>query len=106
MVEVPASRHSPATATRSSGKRKVVVNTKMNGEELPLEQLTTVEGVKVKGAQTIVGPHVLPAKGGKGARIIIKEGLWEQRRGHKIDGGERRQAEVRAKRRSEENKAR
>ena len=65
-----------------------------------------VKGLRVKGAHTIVGPYVLPVKGtdGKEAKIKVAEGLWEDRRGHKIDGGERRRAEVRAKRRSEENK--
>lgn len=106
IVEVPADGHRPATATISPGKRKIVVNTKSSGGNQPLDQLQTVEGVTVKGVSTIVGPHVLPVKGGKDARITIKEGLWEVRRGHKIDGGERRQAEVRAKRRSEQNKAR
>jgi hypothetical protein len=34
----------------------------------------------------------------------MQEGIWEIRRGHKVDGGERRKAEVRAKRRAAENK--
>lgn len=106
VVEVPAGGHRPATATISPGTRKIVVNVKRDGEDQPLEQLRPVEGVRVKGAHTIVGPHVQPVKGGRGARIAVKEGLWEMRRGRKIDGGERRRAEVRAKRRSEENKAR
>jgi hypothetical protein len=41
---------------------------------------------------------------GQKAQIKVKEGLWEERRGHKVDGGERRKAEVRFKRRSEERK--
>ena len=83
-----------------------MVNMKSGGQNQLLEPLKPVEGIRVVGAHTIVGPHVQPLKGGKGARITVKEGLWEVRRGRKIDGGERRQAEVRAKRRSEENKAR
>ncbi|PBP25160.1 hypothetical protein BUE80_DR004031, partial [Diplocarpon rosae] len=47
-----------------------------------------------------------PLKGGKTAKLEVKEGLWEDRRGHKIDGGERRQAEVRAKKRGEQKRAR
>lgn len=39
------------------------------------------------------------------AKISVREGLWEDRRGHKVDGGERRKAEVRAKRRAAEAKA-
>jgi hypothetical protein len=73
--------------------------------EKPAEQLEPVKGLHIKGAQTIVGPHVQPLKGGEAAKVVVKEGLWEDRRGHKIDGGERRQAEVRAKRRGEERRA-
>ena len=106
VVEVPSSGQSAATATISPGKRKMVVNLGGSAEEVPAEQLKPVSGVRVKGAHTIVGSHVQPLKGGRGAKITIQEGLWEQRRGHKIDGGERRQAAVRAKRRAEEKKAR
>ncbi|KAM3075622.1 telomere length regulation protein [Clarireedia jacksonii] len=107
VVEVPASNDIPATATLSPGKRKIVVNVPAGGsaEELA-EQMVPVKGIRIKGANTIVGPHIQPIKGGVGARIVVKEGLWEDRRGHKIDGGERRQAEVRAKKRGEEKRAR
>jgi len=107
VVEVPVSGHSAATATLSPGKRKIVVNVAAGGSALekPAEQLVPVRGLHIKGAETIVGPHVQPLKGGKAAKIVVKEGLWEDRRGHKIDGGERRQAEVRAKRRGEERRA-
>jgi hypothetical protein len=107
VVEVPVSGNSPATATLSPGKRKIVVNVAAGGSALekPAEQLVPVKGLHIKGAQTIVGPHVQPLKGGKAAKIVVKEGLWEDRRGDKIDGGERRQAEVRAKRRGEERRA-
>ena len=108
VVEVPVSGHQhAATATLSPGKRKIVVNVAAGGsaQEISAEQLIPVKGLHIHGAQTIVGPHVQPIKGGKGAKIVVKEGLWEHRRGHKIDGGERRQAEVRAKRRGEERRA-
>jgi hypothetical protein len=106
VVEVPSSGHSPATATSSAGKRKIVINTANNTAGQPEEPLKRIDGLKVRGAHTIVGPHVQPLKGGKGARIVVKEGLWEIRRGRKIDGGERRQTEVRAKRRRQANNAR
>ncbi|KAF8862812.1 hypothetical protein BDZ45DRAFT_670727 [Acephala macrosclerotiorum] len=108
VAEIPVSGHSAATATLSPGKRKVVVNVAAGGSASGnmLEKFVPVKGIKIKGAHTIVGPHVQPVKGGNGARIVIKEGLWEERRGHKIDGGERRQAEVRAKKRGEEKRAR
>ncbi|KAB8336667.1 hypothetical protein FH972_020978 [Carpinus fangiana] len=65
------------------------------------------KGIKYRGAKGLVGSHVEPIKGtsGQAAIIRVKEGLWEDRRGHKIDGGERRQAEVRAKRRAADRKA-
>ncbi|KAE8442436.1 hypothetical protein EG329_003337 [Mollisiaceae sp. DMI_Dod_QoI] len=107
VAEIPVSGHHTATATLSPGKRKVVVNVAAGGSAQSnlLNKSVQAKGVHIKGAHTIVGPHVQPVKGGKGAKIVIKEGLWEERRGHKIDGGERRQAEVRAKRRGEEKRA-
>jgi len=107
VMEVPVSGHGTATAIASPGKRKIVVNVAAGGsaQDMLAEQLTPVKGLRIKGAHTIVGPYVQPVKGGKAAKIAVKEGLWEDRRGHKIDGGERRQAEVRAKRRGEERRA-
>jgi hypothetical protein len=98
----------PAKSDHASqiGPRKIVVNVAAGGSvaEIPAGQLKPVKGVKIKGAHTIVGPHVLPLKGGNGAQIVVQEGLWEVRRGRKIDGGERRAAEVQAKRRGEERR--
>ncbi|OAR01004.1 hypothetical protein LLEC1_02175, partial [Akanthomyces lecanii] len=45
----------------------------------------------------------LPGKGG--AVVKITEGMWEQKQGRKIDGGERRRAETRFKKRSAERRA-
>ncbi|TAQ85856.1 hypothetical protein B7494_g5811 [Chlorociboria aeruginascens] len=106
VVEVPSSGFRAGTATLSPGMRKVIVNVAAGGsvQNIPSEELVPVKGLRIKGADTIVGPHVLPLKGGKSAKIEIKEGLWEDRRGRKVDGGERRQAEVRAKRRGEEKR--
>lgn len=54
----------------------------------------------------IEGPYVQPSKGSKGtvATLKVQEGLWEHRRGHKVDGGERRKAEIRFKRGVEERR--
>ncbi|KAJ4301150.1 telomere length regulation protein [Kalmusia sp. IMI 367209] len=117
LVEAPVGTHpipgmharsAMSTATHDPGTRKVVVNVPANveGPAEPLETLRSVQGVVVKGAKTIKGSYVEPLKGsaGLGARIRLQEGIWEERRGHKIDGGERRKAEVRAKRRAAENK--
>ncbi|TVY73429.1 Protein FYV4 [Lachnellula suecica] len=109
VVEATSSVQDAAPGTLASLRRKVVVNVAGGGSALETSagELAPVpiSGVHIKGAHTIVGPHVQPAKGGKAAKIEVKEGLWEERRGHKIDGGERRQAEVRAKRRGEERRA-
>jgi hypothetical protein len=64
-----------------------------------------VKDIKIVRGNTIGGTGVEYIKGHPGvARLRVKDGLWEQRRGHKVDGGERRQAEVRAKRRAQERK--
>ncbi|KAI9819028.1 MAG: hypothetical protein M1832_004070 [Thelocarpon impressellum] len=88
----------------SSGSRKVVVNAPPGGDADPGAQ--PVGRLKVKGAHTIRGPYVQPVKGAQGrvARVIVTEGMWEHRRGHKVDGGERRRAEVKAKRKAEERR--
>lgn len=97
-----------ATVTRPRNTDKVVVNVPagMPSEELSLEDLHMAEGFRVCRVHSVAGPHVEPLKGtqGWGAVLKVKEGLWEDKRGHKVDGGERRRAEVRAKRRAEENK--
>lgn len=101
-------RSAMATATRDPGTRKFVVNIPAGAEAPaePVEKLNKVSGVILKGANTIKGSYIEPVKGSNGlrARLRLQEGIWEVRRGHKVDGGERRRAEVRAKRRAAENK--
>ncbi|KAF2033844.1 hypothetical protein EK21DRAFT_57866 [Setomelanomma holmii] len=101
-------RSATATAIHDPGTRKFVVNVPLGADAspAPVEELPQVQGVIVKGAKTIKGSFVEPVKGSAGlkARIRLQEGIWEERRGHKVDGGERRKAEVRAKRRAAENK--
>ncbi|KAH7391781.1 IGR protein motif-domain-containing protein [Pyrenochaeta sp. MPI-SDFR-AT-0127] len=101
-------RSAAATATHDPGTRRFVVNVPV-GTDAPSDTVdasTKVQGVIIKGAKTIKGSYVEPVKGSEGlrARIRLQEGIWEERRGHKVDGGERRKAEVRAKRRAAENK--
>lgn len=99
----------PATATRCAGMRKVALNVPVGEEKprVPLEEASPVKLVKVRNDHTICGPHVTPIGGTSGyaARITRKEGIWEQKRGRKVDGGERRKAMVRAERRAQERKA-
>jgi len=113
-----------ATLTRSPGRKKVLLNVEhdVEGAEegqsamiVPKAGLSTSQlkdarpilGVKQKGAHTVYGSHVEPIKGTGGAAAVIrvKEGMWEHVRGHKVDGGERRKAEVRSKRRAAQRKA-
>ncbi|KAK8001795.1 protein FYV4- mitochondrial [Apiospora marii] len=73
-------------------------------KDTPLEDLSRVVGYKVEGARTIVGPYAMQLKNGEGARVAVKEGMWEDKRGRKIDGGERRRTEVKYKKRIQERK--
>lgn len=63
------------------------------------------KGYTVRGSRSITGPYAQPLPEEAGAVVKVTEGMWEQRRGRKIDGGERRRAEVRFKRRSAERRA-
>ncbi len=64
-----------------------------------------VRGYKVVGARTIAGPFALPLRQMRGAQVAVTEGMWEDKRGRKIDGGERRRAEVQFLRRVAERRA-
>lgn len=64
-----------------------------------------VRGYKAVGAKAISGPYALPITGEIGSRVVVNEGMWEHKRGRKIDGGERRRAEVRFKQRAAERRA-
>lgn len=80
--------------------KKVVINTAPGVEERDVMEGKVdgrvVKGLKVRGAGTIVGSFVEPVKGtgGSVARLKVKEGMWEVRRGHKVHGGERRRKNV------------
>ena len=88
--------------------RSLVVNEpdENAGSRPMLKTLEPVAGMKVQGARTIVGPYVTLLKGTRGsvAKIKVQEGMWEVKRGVKIDGGERRKVQVRRKRLLEERK--
>lgn len=69
-----------------------------------LEELPPVSGMTIKGMHGIVGPYVQVKKGseGKAAVFKVEDGMWEERRGQKVDGGERRKKHVRRQRKLEE----
>ncbi|KAI0810700.1 IGR protein motif-domain-containing protein [Xylaria sp. FL0064] len=93
-------------ATPNQTPRKYVVNVPpgRSVKECHPSELSRVQGYHVEGAKDIVGPYALPLKNKEGARITVTEGMWEDVRGHKIDGGERRRTEVRYKRRIAERR--
>jgi hypothetical protein len=64
------------------------------------------KGMKLKEGRMITGKYVMPVKGTQGmaATISVTEGMWEDTRGHKVHGGERRRAETLHKMRVAENK--
>ena len=72
-----------------------------------IENSVPIQGVHYKPGRGIMGSHMRIVKGTQGhvGIIEVKEGMWEHRRGQKVDGGERRKAEVRFKRRSAERRA-
>ncbi|OAA64524.1 IGR protein motif protein [Niveomyces insectorum RCEF 264] len=88
-----------ASATTSNAAAAAAPVGEAPGDPVP------VRGFKVRGARAIAGPYALPLKAGEGARVTLTEGMWEDKRGRKIDGGERRRAEVRFKRRVAERRA-
>jgi putative component of toxin-antitoxin plasmid stabilization module len=100
------------TGTQSWENRRAarVINVPVDASGDAARQGSPVAGLKTLPGGLIAGPHVQSVKGvafGVGrARLVVKDGMWEQRRGHKIDGGERRKAEVRFKRRIAESRAR
>ncbi|PSR79192.1 IGR protein motif-domain-containing protein [Coniella lustricola] len=74
-----------------------------------LKEVSEADKVRVDGysaeGKAVSGPYALPLKGTKSAIVAVTEGMWEEKRGRKIDGGERRRAEVRFKRRVAERRA-
>lgn len=114
LVEVPAAKaaipssRKPSIAIGLQQTKRMVVNAPPEAIEKSLlsQQLKAVDGMKVAGVRTIVGPYVQPVKGTSGsvATIKVQEGMWEVRRGVKVDGGERRKLQVRRTRLLEERK--
>lgn len=109
VVEVPIPEAMiPGTNIQRTKKFVVNVPPDASGEGLQVEQLRPVSGMKIVGERTIAGPYIQPVKGTSGSVAIMKvqDGMWEERRGVKVDGGERRKAMVRRKRYLEEMKQR
>lgn len=114
VVEVPVANaaisesRTTSIATGLQRTKRMIVNAPSEVIEKSQlsRQLKPVEGMKVAGVRTIVGPYVQLVKGTRGsvATIKVQEGMWEFRRGVKVDGGERRKVQVRRKRLLEERR--
>ncbi|KAL1962293.1 hypothetical protein VTN77DRAFT_9836 [Rasamsonia byssochlamydoides] len=99
-----------ASATSSPGTKKVIVNLPPDAtgyQHNPSNPLKKYAQMKIHRGSMIKGPYLQQIKGTNGSAALIRvvEGMWEDKQGHKVDGGERRRAEVRAKRRSAERRA-
>lgn len=99
-----------ASLTQNPGSRKIIMNlppgvAKPDTNEL--QKWERIKGMQIHNGSAIKGSYVQPMAGwaGEVARLVVTEGMWEHRRGHKVDGGERRKKEVRHKKRMAERKA-
>ncbi|PSK55187.1 hypothetical protein B9Z65_2576 [Elsinoe australis] len=113
IVEVKDESRIGVDLLKSKGARRVVVNVPPEAQTKDVEKVVKeveegkrapVEGVRIKSWNVIAGKNVKLLKGEGRAQIQAQDGLWEHRRGKKVDGGERRKAEVRAKKRAAERK--
>ncbi|GAB1191473.1 hypothetical protein APSETT444_000652 [Aspergillus pseudonomiae] len=91
------------------GMRKVIVNLPPDASEYthdPSKPLKKFAHMKIHRGSMLSGPFLQPIKGTDNCAALIKvqDGMWEDKLGHKVDGGERRRAEVRARKRSEERR--
>ena len=89
-----------------TGKKYVInVPKDVNPADVPLEEHVRPRGFKLAAGRYISGPGATPLKQFAGSKIAVVEGMWEDNRGVKKDGGERRRAETKFKKRIAERKA-
>ncbi|KAJ5122841.1 hypothetical protein N7448_003975 [Penicillium atrosanguineum] len=98
-----------SSATLTPGMKKAIVNLApgvIEYKHSASAQLRKFAHMKIHRGSKIMGPFLQPVKGshGSAATITVQEGMWEDKRGQKVDGGERRRVEVRAKKRLEERR--
>lgn len=113
VVEVPAGKPTPsrapelpASVTSTPGTMKAIVNLGPDAtgyKHNSSSPLKKIAHMKIHQGSMVRGPFLKQIKGTNGAAALIQvqEGMWEDKQGHKVDGGERRQAEVRARKRIE-----
>lgn len=100
---------SDSTASLSPGMRKAIVNLPPDTTDYTHDSskpLKKFAHMRIHRGFQIRGPGLEPMKGADGSACLIRasEGIWANKLGRKVDGGERRRAEVRAKQRSEERR--
>lgn len=92
------------SATSTPGKTKLVLNVPEGTSKIEQmirkgqssKDLQKPKGYKLKGGRTITGPFAVPVAKSHGsiAQVKVQEGMWEERLGQKVFGGERRRAET------------
>ncbi|KAJ5780860.1 hypothetical protein N7457_006020 [Penicillium paradoxum] len=98
-----------SSATLSPGMVKALVNLAPDATEYTYGKKNPIKyfaHMKIHRGSQPKGPFLQPLKGSNGtaALISVQEGMWEDKRGHKVDGGERRRREVQNKKRLDERK--
>lgn len=97
-----------SSATLSPGMVKALVNLApdVTRYEHGKKFIKQFAHMKIHHGSFPKGPFLQPLKGSNGtaALISVQEGMWEDKRGHKVDGGERRRREVQNKKRLDERK--
>lgn len=106
VCEVPAlktdGKDDYVSVTQRPGFTKLVLNVPVGSETYHLEdgQKTTdlrkPKDYKLVNGHAVAGPYAVPVKGSNGGVAVVKvqEGMWEDRLGKKVFGGERRRAET------------
>lgn len=98
-----------SSATLSPGMKRVIVNLPPDAIEYthdPAKPIKRFAHMRIHSGSMIKGPFLKPLKGmnGSAAVIQVRQGMWEDKQGRKLHGGERRRDEVLAKKRIEEKK--
>lgn len=120
VVEVPAlpekrqetTEGGAASISQTPGMTKLVLNVPQGSPTYMLERGQTTQDLKkpayvtLRDGHVIAGSYIQPVKESKGsvATLKVAEGLWEDKRGRKVFGGERRRAETLHKMRVAERK--
>ncbi|KAJ9662282.1 telomere length regulation protein [Neophaeococcomyces mojaviensis] len=90
------------STTSTPGMTKLILNVPVGSSSYVLDAGQTTRDLKkpkdftLKNGHVISGPYSQAVKGtnGSAVRIQVVEGMWEDRLGKKVFGGERRRAEV------------